>query len=135
MSVTTNQLAAKRRLVPPLIVVVLAAVTGLSASRVEEEVDLVREGSHVDVMIGGRPFTTYFFDPVVAKPYFFPLRSAAGTVVTRGFPMTTDIAGEDRDEPRQRAMYFAHGDINGFDFWGEAAFPRWSDHSPATFGQ
>jgi methane monooxygenase PmoA-like len=136
MSVTTNQLAAnRRRLMPPLIVIVLAAVTGLSASRVEEEVELVREGSHVDVMIGGRPFTTYFFDPVVAKPYFFPLRSAAGTVVTRGFPMTTDIPGEDRDEPHQRAMYFAHGDINGFDFWGEAAFPRWSDHSLATFGQ
>jgi hypothetical protein len=49
--------------------------------------------------------------------------------------MNTLIAGEDRDEPHQRAMYFAHGDVNGFDFWGEAAFPRWSDHSAATFGR
>jgi len=32
-------------------------------------------------------------------------------------------------------MYFAHGDINGFDFWGEAAFPRWSRHSASTFGR
>jgi len=117
-----------------LIFVVLAVVAGL-ASGPEERVNVVRDGNHVDVLIGGRPFTTYFFDPVEAKPYFFPLRSAAGTVVTRGFPMTSDIAGEDRDEPHQRAMYFAHGDINGFDFWGEAAFPRWSDHSPETFGR
>src|SRR5204863_10133755 len=37
--------------------------------------------------------------------------------------------------PHQRAMYFAHGDINGFDFWGEAAFPKWSDHAASTFGR
>jgi hypothetical protein len=49
--------------------------------------------------------------------------------------MTSDVAGEDRDEPHQRAMYFAHGDINGYDFWGEAAFPKWSDHGASTFGR
>jgi hypothetical protein len=98
-------------------------------------VELTRNGSHIDVRIGGRPFTTYYFDPSVAKPYFFPLRSALGTVVTRGFPMTPDIAGEDQDEPHQRPLYFAHGDINGFDFWGEAAFPKWSDHPASTFGR
>ncbi len=100
-----------------------------------QPVELTRNGDHVDVRIGGRPFTTYHFDPSVAKPYFFPLRSAHGTVVTRGFPMTPETAGEDHDEPHQRAMYFAHGDINGFDFWGEAAFPKWSDHPVSTFGR
>jgi len=109
--------------------------TGLSAFPAPQAVELMRDGNHVDVLIGGHPFTTYYFDPAVAKPYFFPLRSAQGTVVTRGFPMTADIADEDRDEPHQRAMYFAHGDVNGFDFWGEAAFPRWSDHSASTFGR
>jgi hypothetical protein len=100
-----------------------------------EPVELVRSGNRVDVQIGGRPFTTFYFDPSIAKPYFFPLRSAESTVVTRGFPMATDIPGEHRDEPHQRAMYFAHGDVNGFDFWGEAAFPAWSDHGAATFGR
>src|SRR6266487_1413683 len=123
------------RHLPVLFVVALAGATGLSASRPEEIVELRRDGSHVDVLIGGRPFTTYYFDLGVAKPYFFPLRSAHGTVVTRGFPMTAAIAGEDHDEPHQRAMYFAHGDNNSFDFWGEAAFPRWSDHPVSTFGR
>jgi hypothetical protein len=100
-----------------------------------EPVELTQNGRHVDVRIGGRPFTTYYFDVSVAKPYMSPLRSAHGTIVTRAFPMTADIAGEDHDEPHQRAMYFAHGDINGFDFWGEAAFPKWSDHPVATFGR
>ena len=97
--------------------------------------ELRHHGYQIDVVIGGRPFTTYYFDPVVAKPYLFPPRSAQGTVVTRSFPMVTDVAGEDHDEPHQRAMYCAHGDINGFDFWGEAAFPKWSGHSSSTFGR
>jgi hypothetical protein len=100
-----------------------------------EPVELQRNENRIEISIGGHPFTTYYFDPKVAKPYLFPLRSAQGAVVTRGFPMVTDIAGEDHDEPHQRAMYFAHGSVNGFDFWGEAAFPKWSDHSPQTFGR
>ena len=110
-------------------------VATLTAHAAFEPVELTRSGNRVDVAVGGRPFTTYYFDPSVAKPYFFPLRSALGTVVTRGFPITTEIAGEERDEPHQRPMYFAHGDINGFDFWGEAAFPKWSDHGASTFGR
>src|SRR5438876_967295 len=111
------------------------AGSALIASAKLEPVELRRDGSHVDVLIGGRPFTTYYFDVGVAKPYFFPLRSAHGTVVTRGFPMTAAIAGEDHDEPHQRAMYFAHGDVNGFDFWREAAFQKWSNHPRSTFGR
>src|SRR5436853_2092380 len=126
----------ERILLPLLLWPLATGSAGLSALRPEAQpVELERNGSHVDVRIGGRPFTTYYFDPSIAKPHFFPLRSAHGTVVTRGFPMTPDIAGEDHDEPHQRAMYFAHGDINGFDFWGEAAFPTWSDHQASTFGR
>jgi hypothetical protein len=123
-----------RRTLPSLVLLPLAV--GLSAVRpASEAVELTRNANRVDVQIGGRPFTSYYFDPSVAKPYFFPLRSANGTIVTRGFPITSDIGGEDHDEPHQRPMYFAHGDINGFDFWGEAAFPTWSDHARSTFGR
>jgi hypothetical protein len=114
-------------------VAVLCLCRGALAA--EQPVELKRSGDRIEIVIGGRPFTTFYFDAAVAKPYLFPLRSAQGTIVTRGFPMDTDIPGEDHDEPHQRAMYFAHGDVNGYDFWGEAAYPRWSDHSPATFGR
>ena len=125
-----------RVLVALLLWPLATGTAGPSALRpAAQPVELTRNGHHVDVRIDGRPFTTYYFDPSVAKPYLSPLRSAHGIVVTRGFPMTPDIAGEDRDEPHQRAMYFAHGDINGFDFWGEAAFPKWSDHAASTFGR
>ena len=99
-----------------------------------ETVELKREGDRIEILVGGHPFTSYYFGAATAKPYLFPLRSARGTVVTRGFPMA-DIPGEHHDEPHQRAMYFAHGDINGYDFWGEADFARWSRHSSSTFGR
>src|SRR2546428_13269967 len=107
-----------RRLLSLAFLSLAVAGTGLSALRPVEPVELVRDGSHVDILIGGRPFTTYYFDPAVAKPYFFPLRSAQGTVVTRGFPMTSDIADEDHDEPHKRAVYFANGAVIGFNCWG-----------------
>jgi hypothetical protein len=100
-----------------------------------EPVELKRSEDHIEILVGGRAFTAYYFGADVAKPYLFPLRSAQGTVVTRSFPMTSSVPGEDRDEPHQRAMYFAHGDINGFDFWGEAAFPKWSRHALSSFGR
>jgi hypothetical protein len=110
-------------------------VFGLGSPGHAKSVVVQRHGDRIDVLIGGQPFTTYYFGAATAKPYLFPLRSALGTIVTRGFPMVTDIPAEDHDEPHQRAMYFAHGDINGYDFWGEAAFPRWSRHSASTFGR
>lgn len=101
----------------------------LFALGVDEAVEFKPSKYHIDVLVGGRPFTTYYFDPDVSKPYLYPLRTAQGTIVTRSFPMVSNIPGEDKDEPHQRAMYFAHGLVNGIDFWGEAAFPKWSDTS------
>jgi hypothetical protein len=120
--------------VPLMLIMTFASVCPVAFGGAET-VELKRSGDHIEVLVGGRTFTTYYFDPGVAKPYLFPLRSAEGTVVTRSFPMVTSIPGEDRDEPHQRAMYFAHGDINGFDFWGEAEFPKWSRHSVSAFGR
>ena len=92
-----------------------------------------RNGYHIDVLIGGRLFTTYFFDPQVTRPYLQPLHSAQGTIVTRDFPVGNDVPPEHQNdrylEPNQRAMMFGHGDIDGIDFWADAAFPKWSNDS------
>jgi len=102
-----------------------------------ESVQVLREGTHINVVIGGKPFTTYYFDPKIAKPYFMPLRSAEGTIITRGFPIGNKVPpAHEHDpnlEPHQRPMYFGHGDVDGVDFWGEAIYPKWSDDS--VFGR
>jgi hypothetical protein len=101
---------------------------GASASAQSESVQLKRMGDQISVLIGGKPFTTYYFDPKTAKAYLQPLRTARGVVVTRGFPIGDTVPlAEQKDtslEPHQRPLYFAHGDIDGLDFWGEEVFRR-----------
>ncbi len=89
--------------------------------RAGEPVAVKRHGKQVDVFIDGKPFASYYFDSKFPKPFLHPLRTASGAVITRGFPMRTDIPGESTDHPHHRALFFAHGDINGIDFWTEAA--------------
>lgn len=116
---------------PALLLLLVCGSHSLAATA---SVELRRAQDRIDIVIGDHPFATYYIGSASAKPYLFALRSAQGTVVTRGFPMV-DIPGEDHDEPHQRAMYFAHGDINGYDFWGEAEFARWSHHAASAFGR
>lgn len=98
-------------------------------AREPQPVVLKRNGNEIEVTIGGKPFTTYYFDAAVAKAYFQPLRSAHGIVVTRGFPLRNSVpSAHERDpslEPHQRPMYFAHGNIDGLDFWGEEVFKKY----------
>jgi len=109
------------------------------SERTSERVRLVRHGHRIDVSIAGRPFTTYFFDPAQAKPYLQPLRNADGVIVTRDFPTGNLVPdGHQRDrslEPHQRPLYFAHGDINGLNFWAEEAFARFYGPQTLPYGR
>ncbi|MCH8316646.1 MAG: PmoA family protein, partial [Planctomycetes bacterium] len=49
--------------------------------------------------------------------YLHPLRAPDGTIVTRGYPME-NIPGERHDHPHHRGLGFTHGDVHGYDFWG-----------------
>jgi hypothetical protein len=53
-----------------------------------EAVSFDRQGNSIQVAIGGKPFTTYHFEPGTAKAYLQPLRTASGLIVTRGFHMS-----------------------------------------------
>jgi hypothetical protein len=108
------------------LILVMSAIQSLVGRAQEEPVSFVRQGNTIQVSIGGQPFTTYHFDPSTAKAYLQPLRSADGTVITREFPVGDTIPTEHEHdpslEPHQRPMYFAHGDIGGYDFWTEQVF-------------
>src|SRR5215831_15269398 len=113
--------------------VVLLLSLAASAMPGTEAVELKRQANGIEVSIGGKPFTTYYFGSDSPKPYLRPLRTAQGTVVTRGWPMVKDIPGESHDHPHHRAMFFAHGDINGVDFWGEGEPSRASQTAHGQF--
>jgi hypothetical protein len=67
-----------------------------------------------------REITQYHFGPSTLphpKPYFYPI-NAHGAAVTRGYPIENK-PGEDRDHPHHTSVYFAHGEVNGKDYWSK----------------
>jgi hypothetical protein len=73
----------------------------------------------VDILIDGKPFTSYMWPERLAKPVLYPLRTAKGTVVTRGFPLEPR-PGERVDHPHHAGLWFNYGNVNGFDFWNNS---------------
>lgn len=88
----------------------------LSALPAASQVKITPAGDRIAVQIGGRPYAAFFLAPGGNKPYVYPLRTAAGIVVTRRFPME-EFPGETHDHPHHRGMFFSHGDVNGVNFW------------------
>ncbi|MDR1335915.1 MAG: PmoA family protein [Tannerella sp.] len=73
----------------------------------------------VDVLYGGRLFTSYIYPDDLEKPVLYPLRTAKGTVVTRGFPR--DPRPNERiDHPHHVGLWFNFGDVNRLDFWNNS---------------
>ena len=123
-----------RKLATGAVVILSCTLVVLGAS-----VELKRSANQIEVRIDGKPFTTYYFDPAIAKPYLMPIRTASGAVLTRGFPVANDAAAGDPAassfEPHQRPLYFGHGNLDGLDFWGEQAFEKYySDHDNQAYG-
>jgi Methane oxygenase PmoA len=73
----------------------------------------------VDVFIDGKAFTSYIWPETLMKPVLYPVRTADGTVVTRGFPLDP-LPGESVDHPHQAGLWFNYGDVNGVDFWNNS---------------
>ena len=73
----------------------------------------------VDVLIDGQPFTSYIWPETIKKPVLYPLRTAAGTPVTRGYPLEPR-PGERTDHPHQVGLWLNYGDVNGLDFWNNS---------------
>ncbi|HSV74500.1 MAG TPA: PmoA family protein [Chthonomonadales bacterium] len=77
-----------------------------------------RTGNNVSITVDGAPFTVYDTTTGPTKPYFHPLLAPGGQRLTRQWPMA-EVPGESRDHVHQRGLWFAHGSVNGVDFWTE----------------
>ncbi len=82
----------------------------------QAQVKFVRHTDRISVDIDGKPYTDFFFPVDGNKPYILPLRSAGGIIVTRPYPLQ-GVTGEDTDHPYHHGLFFAHEDINGYNFW------------------
>jgi len=78
-----------------------------------------KAGKRVDISIDGQPFTSYIYPDNLKKPVLYPLRTAQGTFITRGWPLQPR-PGERVDHPHHVGLWFNYGDVNGHDFWNNS---------------
>jgi hypothetical protein len=87
------------------------------SARVSQRVEVQPLVDRIRFTIDGRLFTEYRFDG--RFPAFFPVRNPAENDMTRAWPFE-EREGENQDHPHHRSLWFAHGDMNGVDFWHDS---------------
>jgi len=84
-----------------------------------QQVTFHRVGERVEVQMADRPFTTVH-TAGFTKPILYPLYAPQQVPMTRSWPME-ERPGEPHDHPHHKSVWFAHGSVNGADFWFDKA--------------
>ena len=95
------------------------------------KVEFVKGKNKIDVMVGGKHFTSYVYGNELTKPMMVPLRSPSGVVVTRRNPLVEMKGGSD-DHQHHVGIFFAVDKVNGTNFWNNAAPPPQIKHIKTT---
>ena len=101
--------------------VAIAAVLAVSGVAGAAEVKVTPDEAkrRVDVAVDGKPFTAYIWPETLKKPVLYPVRSARGTLITRGWPLDPR-PGEPVDHPHHVGLWLNYGDADGIDYWGNS---------------
>ena len=92
----------------------------LRGSEKSEPLEIKMGDGVVLITTHDEPFATYDFKHY-AKPILYPLCGPGGIEVTRNYPMRSGVPGESSDHEHHKSVWFAHGNVNGLDFWSEKA--------------
>jgi len=99
----------------------LAAGSALAAGKAVEGnqsgVQIQELTNRLRIEINGQLFSEYYFKDV-PRPYFYPLNGPGELPMTRNWPMV-NAENEEHDHPHHRSLWYAHGEVNGQDFWSE----------------
>jgi hypothetical protein len=98
-----------------ILVVGLMAAVCLEA----QQVTFHRVGGRIEVQLADQPFTTIQTDGFT-KPVLYPVLAPGQVPMTRGWPLE-ERPGEPHDHPHHKSVWFAHGNVNGADFWYDKA--------------
>ncbi len=115
-----------------LIVSIVWFACTLKLSAADHKITLEPHDNGIKVLDNGKLFTDYVIKSKT-KPILWPVNAPNGLPLTRAWPMSDDTAGEKKDHPHHRSLWFTHGDVNGIDFWMEeptknGKFPGITEH-------
>lgn len=107
-----------------LLLAIVFFEAGFSLGRAESDSDwrgvrIFPEKGKLRIEVNGSFFADYIYEEV-SRPFLYPVIGPAGLPVTRNWPMSFQ-PGEAKDHPHHRSFWYAHGDVNGHDFWSESS--------------
>ncbi len=114
--------------VAALAVVFLVCAVGCDAAK---KVEFVKGDDKIDVVIGGKAFTSYVFSNNLTKPVLYPVQTPSGIKVNRGFPFE-EIEGEATDHPHHVGIFFTYDEVNDDGFWNNTKSPPQVKHVKVT---
>jgi hypothetical protein len=82
------------------------------------DVKITKGDGKLRIDIDGQHFADYVFEGS-SRPFLFPLIGPNGAKLTRSWPIVDGVPDEDHDHPHHKSLWWAHGDMNGVDFWAE----------------
>lgn len=92
----------------------LLLVRSVSAAQGVQITELI---NRLRVELDGKLFTEYYFKDV-PRPFCYPLIGPGEAPMTRNWPIVQN-ADDSHDHKHHRSLWFAHGSVNGHDFWSE----------------
>src|SRR5690606_17735547 len=81
-----------------------------------DAIRIVPSGDDRTVLVGGELFTVFRAHDEPAQPILYPVLGPGGRAMMRHYPFER-APGEATDHPHHRSLWFAHGAVDGHDFW------------------
>ena len=99
----------------------LMLAVNFSLASKKEKVEFKNDdsGKKVEVFVGGKFFTAYIYPDNMEKQSLYPIASASGKLITRGYPINPRPF-ERTDHPHHVGLWFNFGNVNGLDFWNNS---------------
>ena len=96
---------------------IISAAVFAGNPKVEFKSDVANK--KVEVFIDGKFFTAFIYPDDMEKQTLWPILSASGKTITRGYPMAPRPF-ERTDHPHHVGLWLNFGDVNGLDFWNNS---------------
>ena len=94
----------------------LIAVSYMTVDLFAEELSLKSTDNGYEVRVGEKLFAGYITD-FSGTPIVYPIVGPTEKNMTRNYPMQSNYKSVRTDHPHHRSFWFAHGSVNGLDFW------------------
>jgi len=98
---------------------ILSVSLSLAAKPEKVEFKNKPQDKKVEVYVDGKFFTAYIYPDNMEKQTLYPIETASGKIITRGFPLNPRPF-ERTDHPHHVGLWFNFGNVNGLDFWNNS---------------